>query len=228
MPRLLPWSATISAAAAETDLRLLPSAVAAEARIALTLRLVCGLSTTEIVLSMCPASPVILPAADNLGLLAKHGKGDASMGTVADTKAEWILRVLGIDPRGGGQAAAVPAGTVAYRRALLNFARAKTSVATQLGQLSAAIVGTLPEEAGLADAVATELAELNEEIADAVDEAMTAGGGPDARTRSLMQAYVDRLASDPLVEHVDANPFVRVDIQATLTGALDSILATMR
>jgi hypothetical protein len=162
-------------------------------------------------------------------ILAKHGKGDAGMGTVADAKAQWTLRVLGIDPAGrGGQAAAVPAGTVAYRRALLNFARAKTRVATQLDQLSAAIVGTLPEEAALADAVASELAELNEEIADAVDEAITAGGGPDARTRSLMQAYIDRLAGDPLVDHVDSNPFVPVDIQATLTGALDAILATMR
>lgn len=150
----------------------------------------------------------------------------------SEEKRAWVRRVLRVETGGGGpaqkDAALVPGGTLAYRKALLAFAQAKTRVASQLSDLNDAIVQTLPAEADLADQVSADLTALNEEIADAVDAAMNATGGGDARTRALMEAYVERLESDPLIDHVDANPFVPVTIQATLKTALTAILGSMR
>jgi hypothetical protein len=157
------------------------------------------------------------------------------MANVTDAQDEWVRRVLRFETAATQATSTdellVPKGTVAYRSALLGFAKAKSRVTDQLNALRAAIVVELPEEADLAKLLQFELSGLNAEIGDAVDDAINASGGDrqeaETKTRTLLEGYVARLANYPLVDHVDANPFVTVDIRRTLTTALNDIIAHM-
>lgn len=143
-----------------------------------------------------------------------------------EEKAQWISRVLGVavpasqDPGAGGEA-------VAYRKALLEFARAKTDASAQLDRLVSAVNGQLPEEAELVQRVAGQLQALNERISATVDAALNSSGRSDGTVRREIEAYLTQLSADPLVGHVDDNPFVFVSIGKTLTAALRAVLAAV-
>jgi hypothetical protein len=72
---------------------------------------------------------------------------------------------------------------------------------------------------------------MNEEIGDSIDEAMNAARNErepyTAQTKRLLDRYIAVLTSDELVSHVDANPFVPVQIAATLSAALTDIRKLM-
>lgn len=148
-------------------------------------------------------------------------------------REDWVTRVLGISVAAGteGAAAATPQGLVAYRRALLGYARAKSTVAAQIQALCRAIPQELPDEADLADQLADELEAMNEDIGESIDEAINTAQDErepyTARTKRLLDQYIAELKSDKLVGHVDANPFVPVQIAATLGAALAEIRKLM-
>ncbi len=151
------------------------------------------------------------------------------MATEADAKDLWVRNVLGIDPRAALAAQnRVKPGTVAYRKALLGFSKAKAQVWSQFDQFTSALAKELPEEATLAKQVSDQLAKLNNEIGAVVDHALNASGGADDKVRSKIEAYAARLAGDPLIEHLDDNPFVSLSIKSTLSGALQDILGSAR
>jgi len=134
---------------------------------------------------------------------------------------------------GSGQPAGTPyPGIVKYRQALLQFAQAKSEVKAQIGTLKSAILKVGPQKADFADGLAAELEKLNEEVADAVDEAMKASenqASPATDAVKLkIREYLAELASNPLVQEVEANPLgVKVTIGKTLGGALARIKEAM-
>jgi len=131
-----------------------------------------------------------------------------------------------------GQPDAPYKGIVAYRKSLVEFAHAKTAVTAQVDALRKVIPTHLRGEQALADAIAKELNELNTEIGDAIDAAMKASENvasplTDA-IKMKLQKYLTEVQSNPLVKHVDANPFgVNVSVEETLTAALRNVRAAM-
>ena len=142
----------------------------------------------------------------------------------------WVEDMFGIqfsDPEEFLDPGAPPKGIVAYRKALLEFGVARQLVARQIADLVKAIPAVLPDEADLAEAVAEEIEALNDVIGDAIDAAMNAAQNErapyTAATRKVIEGYLQRLASDPMVKHVDSNPFSPVSVAATLGAALTAI-----
>ena len=123
-------------------------------------------------------------------------------------------------------------GIVKYRQALLGFAQAKSEAKAQIAALKSAILKIGPGEAEFADDLAAELEDLNDELADAVDEAMNAAENEASPASDAVKAkirkYLTELASNPLVQKVEANPLgVKVTIGKTLGGALARIKDAM-
>ena len=160
------------------------------------------------------------------------------MPEVSETPDDWVARVLGISAsvshRPPSQADAddtIAPGLVAYRRALLEFGQSKSLIASRLETLRKAIPASLPEEADLAEEIAAELGSVNDELGDAIDEAINAARdsrAPYTETiRKHIDYYISFLQTDELVQHVDRNTFVPVDMAATLTSALSKIRQLM-
>lgn len=120
---------------------------------------------------------------------------------------------------------------VAYRKALLGFEQARKAVDGQIETLRKTLVATMPHEEALAARLAEDLAALNEGVGDAMDAAMSSAeddrpaANPDAVEE--LKAYIAELTRNPLVRHVDANPFVPTGVAATLKAALDRVIATV-
>lgn len=90
------------------------------------------------------------------------------------------------------QAAAPHPGIVPYRRALVEFAQAKSVVRSQVGALRQALAAQLPEEADFAAELAQTLEQLNSELGDAVDEAMQASRNEAAPASAAVQSKIRR------------------------------------
>ena len=132
---------------------------------------------------------------------------------------------------GAGDGEAYP-GLVAYRKSLLGLRQAVGTVERQIAQLVAAIPTQLPDEVDLAEELADSLRDSTEALYDLVDEAMGAADDPDTRSsrelRAMLEGLIAEVGSDPVIQHVDANPFgVALSISTTLGKALESVRATM-
>lgn len=142
----------------------------------------------------------------------------------------WVQRVLGVTA-GAEDPAPQVRSLVAYRKALLGFEQARKAVDGQIEALRKALITTMPHEAALAARLAEDLAALNEGVGDAIDDAMSSAQDdrPSANAEAVeeLKAYIAELARNPLVRHVDANPFVPTGVVATLTAALDQVVATV-
>jgi hypothetical protein len=119
-------------------------------------------------------------------------------------------------------------GIVRYRKSLLDFDKAKKTVASQLDALLKAMAAHSPDLEDLADAMSQQLGELNDEIDDVIDVAMSASENEASPVtdaiRMKIQKYIVELSSNPKVKHADENPFgVKVAIEKTLTEALENI-----
>lgn len=148
---------------------------------------------------------------------------------INEEQAAWLSDRLGVAARSGGSVPLV--GIVAYRKALLGFETARKIVAGQIAALEKAIPETLPDEAELARSVAARLAEFTDEIGDAIDAAINAAKSErepyNDTTRQMIASYLQELEADPLVQHVDTNPFHPVDMRDTLGAALGAIATHM-
>ena len=130
-----------------------------------------------------------------------------------------------------GETAPLYTGIVEYRRALLEFDKARTAVDAQIESLRKAIPAANPEETEVAEAIADIMTEWNDELTDAVDEALNTAEDQDSPVtdaiRSSLDHYLASLDSHELIQLLDANPLVPVSIAATLRPALLRIKSAM-
>jgi len=73
---------------------------------------------------------------------------------------------------------------------------------------------------------------LNEEIGDAIDEAMSTSGDQAAPVTDAVKAsiekYLNELTAHPLVKRADRNPYgVNMSIEKTLVAALQQVRQTL-
>lgn len=133
--------------------------------------------------------------------------------------------------KNGASPSDVPKGLVNYRKALIGFGAAVRTVKTQLAAFRGKLASTLPEEAEVADELADQINGLSSELQDSVDTAMNAAQTErepySAATKAMIRTLVDRIKTNPLVKHVDENPFIATTVEDTLTAALANIEKTM-
>lgn len=122
-------------------------------------------------------------------------------------------------------------GVVKYRRALVEFAQAKSVVDGHLAAFKGKIIAKSPEEADFADEVVERLSDWSEELSDAIDEAMSASEDEAAPVDSTVMAALDKyladLSQNELIKRVDKNPVHATLIEATLRPAIMKIKAAM-
>jgi hypothetical protein len=119
-------------------------------------------------------------------------------------------------------------GIVAYRKSLLELRAAVAKVEGQIAGLIKAIPNQMPDEADLAEELASDLREANEELQDLVDDAMGSAENEDTPITSALKSRLDELiaeiATNAVIKHVDQNPFgVAMNIEATLGKALSGV-----
>ena len=123
-------------------------------------------------------------------------------------------------------------GIVAYRTSLIELRRAVASAEGRIAALVKAIPSALPDEADLAESLAESMRESSQELLDLVDDAMNTSDNKDTPiTRALrarLDALIAQVATDPVIKHVDSNPFgVSTDIGTTLGNALKGVLVKL-
>jgi hypothetical protein len=122
-------------------------------------------------------------------------------------------------------------GLVKYRKALLKFHDTVAQVNRKLANFGKTVAGALPDEAETAQEIVEQIAAMQSTLADTIDEAINAAENErepytDA-TRAAIQKHIADIKGNVLIKHIDKNPFVAVDVEATLTGALSDIAANM-
>jgi hypothetical protein len=165
------------------------------------------------------------------GYASEKGEaGDYATALKALDQLEELLETA--DKQGRTEEGVPQEGLLKYRRALYEFAKAKDKVAKQIAALKPAIVSSLPEETGTADALTAELRSLNDELAAVVDEAMNAADDDESPVTGAVSAqiakYLADLRSDELIQEVDQGSFgVSMSIAQTLGDALQKIQQAM-
>jgi len=163
----------------------------------------------------------------------------------AATHIESLRRALDNAPQGpapapSAQPASPAAGAVAYGKSRLAWLAARKKVEGDIEKLRGEIVATYKAD-GIADKldaayrsrVAPVLSTLDESLADKLDEATNATD-PAKRAalvqdaRAILQRYQQFLASDDTINELDTNPFVPLQIRATIAGTLDTLSKAVR
>jgi hypothetical protein len=115
-------------------------------------------------------------------------------------------------------------GLVKYRGALLQFAQAKDKITKQIAALKTAIPATLPDEAEIAEELAWELTDWNDELAELINDAMNTAEDEESpltnEIKTRIQQYIADVGTDELILHVDKSPFVPMSVGKTLSEAL--------
>ena len=165
-------------------------------------------------------------------------------------QAEWLMRVLDMGlvgpdgtplgtepdtepgaPLAATEAPIVAPGTVAYRTALLEFRRARQGVGAQIRTLARSIAADLPEEADLAEAVATEIDDFCDTLDDTIDAGLNALADTrparHAQLKREVLALIDTVGRHRLIAHLDQNPVETLTVARTLTAALTRVAATI-
>ncbi len=160
----------------------------------------------------------------------KAAAGDYAAALKALDQLETLLDQA--DDVGTSKEGAPHEGLVKYRRALYEFAKAKDLVAKQISALKKAIPATLPGETALANEVASNLMEWNEELSELVNDAINDSEDEDdpisEEVRAGVAKYLNDVTTDKLIRHADQNTFdVPVSIAATLGAALRNIQQAM-
>jgi hypothetical protein len=139
---------------------------------------------------------------------------------------------------GTGTAPALPspAAVATYTKARAAWLATRQKVETDIGKLQTSFSTAFKDHAMAADLetafqtrVETVLVNLDHELAQKLDAAVKATDPAQhaqmvGEARDVMRRYQDFVASDPTLSELDANPFVPLAIQKTLTATL-SVLA---
>lgn len=133
------------------------------------------------------------------------------------------------------QQAQAGGGAVTYAKSRLAWLAARKKVESEIEKLRSAILTTYQDD-GIApdlerayqDRVAPILAGLDERLADKLDEATNATDPAQraklvAEAQAIMKDYETFLASESIIADLDANPFVPLSIQQTITATLSTL-----
>ncbi len=161
--------------------------------------------------------------------------------TQTPEQTAWVHRVLGVGPaaqRGTAGAAAPPAALYVKSRMAWVATRAKieSDIAKLHGALTSAYQGHGAAETlekafqthveVMLNALDHSLAEKLDEVNQATDAAQRAQLVQQAR--QIMQRYEAYVASEPIIAKLDANPFVPIAIEKTLTATLTALSKAVR
>jgi hypothetical protein len=130
------------------------------------------------------------------------------------------------------EGAAIHPRLAQYRHFLGQFAQARSVISAQIDALTRKIKADLPHESEFAEDLAFGLEKLSQELARAIDEAISAAKNETSpvsdAVRQKLGRYATGLASHQLVQRVDTNPLgVTVTIAKTLGEALGRIRESM-
>jgi hypothetical protein len=154
---------------------------------------------------------------------------------------DWVRRVLGIDPAENRSAAAAAAPPAAlYAKSRMAWVATRAKVESDIARLHGALTSTYRGhgaaehlEKAFQARVEAMMNALDHSLAEKLDEVnQAADAGQRARlvqeARQIMQRYESYLASEPLIAKLDANPFVPVAIEKTLTATLAALSKAVR
>ena len=156
---------------------------------------------------------------------------------------DWVRRVLGIDPaesRSAATATAAAPPAALYTKSRAAWVATRAKVESDIAKLHGALTSTYQGhgaaehlEKAFQARVEVMLNALDHSLAEKLDEVnQTADAGQRAQlvqeARQIMQRYESYLASEPLIAKLDANPFVPVAIEKTLTATLVALSKAVR
>ena len=156
---------------------------------------------------------------------------------------DWVRRVLGIDPvesRSAAAAASAAGGGAMYVKSRMAWVATRAKVESDIAKLHGALTSTYQGhgaaehlEKAFQARVEVMLNALDHSLAEKLDEvSQAADAGQRAQlvqeARQIMQRYESYLASEPLIAKLDANPFVPVAIEKTLTATLAALSKAVR
>jgi len=156
---------------------------------------------------------------------------------------DWMRRVLGIDPAESRSAAAAPptaGGGAMYVKSRMAWVATRAKVESDIARLHGALTSTYQGHGAaehlekafqarvevMMNAFDHSLAEKLDEVNQAADAGQRAQLVQEAR--QIMQRYESYLAGEPLIAKLDANPFVPVAIEKTLTATLAALSKAVR
>jgi hypothetical protein len=113
---------------------------------------------------------------------------------------------------------------IAFGHALLKWDEAKGKAAANLLKLQAAVRKEEPEEADLAAELGEVLDDFNGNLRDLIDKGYnTSDKKYYQQAQNIIKSYVAKAQGDPVLKHVDKNPFVKTDIQSMFHPALGEL-----
>ena len=132
-----------------------------------------------------------------------------------------------------------PAAKAAYVKARSAWLATRQKVEGDIGKLHEGLATAFKDHGKLADLqsgfqarVEKVLSQLDEQLAHKLDAAANATDGAEhakliGEAKQAMQRYQSVIASDSTLKEIDANPFVAVSIQKTLSATLSVLSKTI-
>ena len=149
---------------------------------------------------------------------------------IAAVQNEWVSRVLDVDVADLPQApAGAPPGPVQFAKLRLSWETAKKAVAADLSQLRAEVMREVEDAELTANLKRLDevLGTLNEGLGDLLDDLANTEPAKRAsvaqRTQAIAASYLEHVLNDPLIDHIETNPFFDVAISGRLLGPLSAI-----
>jgi hypothetical protein len=128
-------------------------------------------------------------------------------------------------------------GLVAFARARLEWEGAKKQAASHLASLRQAVEGDADEEDAAIFAAALKrleqvMAHFQEGLGDALDDLANADdpgkiSASKARAGQIADGYLTHIDSDPVLAHIEHNPYVAAPVAVTLRAPLEKVRAQL-
>lgn len=153
-------------------------------------------------------------------------------------QSAWLQRVLGVTP--GVAAAAPKANPAVYAKARLAWIAARSKIEQDISRLRDALTAAYQGHGAMEDLeqafqtkVEAVLNNLDHSLDEKLDEVNKAADAAQhaklvQEAKQIMQRYVTYVDSEPIIAKLDANPFVPVAIEKTLTATLSTLSSAVR
>jgi hypothetical protein len=152
-----------------------------------------------------------------------------------------MKQVLGTTLPGADEIAGEPSGKpglVAFARTRLEWEDAKKQAANDLANLRQAVEGDAEEEedatifAAAVSRLEQVMARFQEGLGDALDDLANADepgkiSASKARAGQIVDGYLAHISSDPVLAHIEHNPYVAAPVAATLRAPLEKVRAQL-
>ena len=162
--------------------------------------------------------------------------------TQTPDQSAWVRRVLGVGPAEspGDAAAAAPRNGAFFAKSRMAWIATRQKIESDIAKLHDALSSAYQghgaaetlEQAFQAQVEAM-LNTLDHSLSDKLDEVTKVTDiGQHAKlvqeARQIMQRYEDYVAGEPIIAKLDANPFVPIAIEKTLTATLAALSKAVR